>query len=471
MTEHDAAGELDRQTRPSPAPGSMPDAEPARAQADQEPEPRPTVDYRSPSRYGEPTTPAGPASPVTGGPENTDTHDTVPVGFRIAPAFSNPSLAHAFAYSDMLKSISPMLDLAISPAALISRPLPNVFTAHISSVLQTVSPVQQALASLNKQLSASLVPLFTTPVASVARAVAPDLGLLSVTARMLQSRDLGLLGYHRQVLNGAAAQLMRGIAPSNLVVPYFSTYSAGTARLLGGAPIRLLTEGLMETCLLTSLFQGWRELADSASGVLQWLARAAYLAATRARTAVVRGEYGPVKDFIRTWLDLPATRRRVEAASAALLEEGWDTGLTVDSETLLADLRRRADRQAHVLRPIWETQLNHRPVGMLGQPVSTDGTTIGTIADLIPDPRTAEDLALAADWEQGRVLLQILGRLKPEERRITEIYAGQSNLTWTQAASAAGADNPPAIGERVRRKLKRLGAEHNRRLALQTACT
>ncbi len=415
---------------------------------------------------------------MEGDPENTDPYDTVHVGFRIAPAFrSAPSLAHAFAYSDLLRGIYPKLDLAMAPATLVYQSLPSVVTAQANLAFQnlcaeTIRPVQQALVGFNRQLSASLVPLLTAPVVNVVRAAAPDLGLLSATAKMLQSRDLGLLGYHRQLLDEAAGRLVREVTPSKIVRASFGAYPAAIARLLTDTPIRLLTEGLAERRLLTSLFRGWRELADSASGVLRALARAAYLAAIRARTAVVHGDYGPVRDFIRTWLDLPVTRRRLEAVSAALLEEGWDTDLTVDDcETLLADLRRRAARQARVLWPIWETQLNHRPVGMLDQPVSTDATTICAIADLIPDPGTTEGLALAADWGQERVLRQVLSKLKPEERTITEIYAEQSDLTWAQAASVAGAANPSAIGERVRRKLKRLGAEHNRRLGLQAACT
>lgn len=166
---------------------------------------------------------------------------------------------------------------------------------------------------------------------------------------------------------------------------------------------------------------------------------------------------------------MQSTPERVEAVSAALhgaekLEEGWDAGAAVDQDLLLADLRRRAKRQARALKPIWETRLNRSYIGSLDQPAAAGSSTLMTIADQLADPATAEDLALAREHEQQR-LRQVLDWLKPNEREVTSMYAEYSELTWTEAAHLAGAADPAAMGERVRRKLKRLGAEHGRRLA------
>ena len=91
-----------------------------------------------------------------------------------------------------------------------------------------------------------------------------------------------------------------------------------------------------------------------------------------------------------------------------------------------------------------------------------------TIADLVPDTRLTEDLVLASEWEEQR-LSRVLGRLKPDELRVTNVYAQRSELTWAEAARIAGAADPAAVGERIRRKLKRLGAEDKRRAALHSS--
>ena len=59
----------------------------------------------------------------------------------------------------------------------------------------------------------------------------------------------------------------------------------------------------------------------------------------------------------------------------------------------------------------------------------------------------------------------------PLERgeRIGPRGAGPHQVGWTEAARYAGAADPEAYGERVRRKLKRLGARHTARARATTA--
>lgn len=226
--------------------------------------------------------------------------------------------------------------------------------------------------------------------------------------------------------------------------------------------------GMSAIASLVDLFLHWREAAESGMGVLRGLARAAFRAALRARAAVLHGDDGPVAWFIEAWLGLRVTPERIEAVSAALLEEGWDASIPDDPAYLLTDLRRRTARQARVLRPIWETQLNHRAIGMLDQPVITGNGTLLTVADLVPDGQATEDLVLAGEWDEQR-LRRALDRLKPDELQVTNVYAQRSELTWAEAARIAGAADPAAVSERVRRKLKRLGAEDKRRLTLHSS--
>lgn len=55
--------------------------------------------------------------------------------------------------------------------------------------------------------------------------------------------------------------------------------------------------------------------------------------------------------------------------------------------------------------------------------------------------------------------------LDPAERQVVFAYAAANGTTWTEAAAAAGAMDPDAFGERVR-KAKRLASEQRRRSAL-----
>lgn len=55
---------------------------------------------------------------------------------------------------------------------------------------------------------------------------------------------------------------------------------------------------------------------------------------------------------------------------------------------------------------------------------------------------------------------RVLSKLSPAERKVADCYA-TTGLTWKQAALKAG--QPSSMGDRVRRKLKRLGTEYQRR--------
>ena len=328
------------------------------------------------------------------------------------------------------------------------------------AIAKVAIPPDLGLLKIN-QPTVSLAASLPQPV--IARHILPatyDLGFHQAISTMVNSWDHGLLGINQQLAKSAAAlaaphqDLIRSMAD-------LASIRAATVGSLADFAAMSATSGLAD------LFRSWRETAETGLGLLRGLARAAYRAALRARAAVLNGDDGPVAWFIETWLHMRVTPKRVEAVSAALLEEGWAVGIPEDPACLLTDLRDRTVRQARVLRPIWETRLNYRAIGSLDHTVMTSNGTLLTVADLVPDPRTTEDLVLASECEEQRLRL-VLGRLKPDELQVTNVYAGRGGLTWTEAARLAGAADPAATGERVRRKLKRLGAEHNRRL-VQTA--
>ena len=267
-------------------------------------------------------------------------------------------------------------------------------------------------------------------------AIWADLGLQSAIPKMITAQDLGLSKIiNRQV--GSLVASMPKLSSVNIGVPAFPAIWADlglqsaipkmiTAQDLGLSKIinqignlsasltvsSVNLTGMSAAGSLADLLLRWREVAESGVGVLRGLARAGYKAALHARAAALRGDAGPVAWFIRTWLGLRVSPERIEAVSAALLEEGWDAGIPDDSAYLITDLRKRTVRQGRVLRPIWETQLNHRTVGMLDEPVRTSNGMLLTVADLIPGARPAEDLVLASEWEEQR-LRRVLGRSSP----------------------------------------------------------
>lgn len=414
----------------------------------------PRADPRDPA--GALTRPVAEEVPACGPASGTETSAS---RFEIAPAFRTGQIrgparrlgnfADAYAQARAASMASALARVKIADYALSSLGVQRVISKM--AVFRDQGLFRARLPAF------SLAASFPEPV-MVRRVILParDLDFLQNISRMANSWDHGLLGTRLRLAESAAALA----APHQAVVLSTAALAASRHNLLG--PLADFAAASATTRLI-HLFRAWRETAETSLGLLGGLARGAYLAALRARAAVLNGDDGPVAWFIEEWLVMRATPERIEAVSAALLEEGWDAGIPEDPTRLLTDLRSRTVRQARVLKPIWETRLNHRTIGTLDRTVTTsDGTTL-TAADLVPDPRTTEELALGAECEEQPLRL-VLGRLKPFELQVTNAYARGGELTWAEAARLAGAADPAAAGERVRRKLKRLGAEHSRRL-------
>jgi hypothetical protein len=385
---------------------------------------------------------------------------------EIVPAFQAKQI---YGLAQPLGGYAPWApDLAQAKAALLANNFPKINIAdHVLPILG----IQQAISKmaippglgLLKISSPAVLPAGSLPATSITRCILPavgDLAFHQAISRMASSWDHGLLGISQQLAESYATL----VVPHQDVIRTLASF-ASTSIAAAVSPVHFAAMGA--TAGLVDLLRSWRETAENGLGLLRRLARAAHGAALHARAAVLNGDDGPVSWFIETWLGMRGTRERIEAVSAALLEEGWDANIPEDPAHLLTDLRSRTARQARVLRPIWETRLNYRTIGRLDHTVVTSNGTLLTLADLVPDPQDTEDLALANECEEQR-LRRVLSRLKPDELQVTNVYAERSELTWAEAARLAGAADPVAMGERVRRKLKRLGAEHNRRLVLRT---
>jgi hypothetical protein len=352
-------------------------------------------------------------------------------------------------------------DLTQARAALLASALPKINIADFAFPAVAGLAIPPAL-GLSRTLLPAVSLAVGLPDLGIARHALPaarDISFLQGIAAMAGSWDRGLLGIHRELAGSAAALA---------VVPHQDLFrSMGYLAVPWARPFGSLADfgAMSATAGLVGLFRSWRETAETGLGLLRGLARAAHRAALRARAAVLAGDDDAVARFIQGWLRMRVTPDRVEAVSAALLEDGWDAAIPEDPARLLTDLRNRTARQARALRPIWETRLNYQTIGRLDHTITTSNGALLTVADMVPDPQTTEDLALAGEYEEQR-LRRVLSRLKPDELHVTNVYAGRSELTWTEAARLAGAEDPAAMGDRVRRKLRRLGAEHNRRLVL-----
>jgi hypothetical protein len=177
----------------------------------------------------------------------------------------------------------------------------------------------------------------------------------------------------------------------------------------------------------------------------------------------IRGSIAPetVDRFASGVLVVPRSERWREAVTTASLgswcEPFFDTGHL--SATALGALKAEARAVHRQLVPVWRRGTRR------GSVLSLDaGLGNGlSLYDLV-----AADVDLLAHtaggvFEDAR-LNTVLRGLNETERRVVLAYAEGEGTTWAEAAATVGSTDPHALGERVRRKTKRLAAEQRRRV-------
>ncbi|MFJ8621039.1 hypothetical protein ACIRD4_35310 [Streptomyces clavifer] len=187
-------------------------------------------------------------------------------------------------------------------------------------------------------------------------------------------------------------------------------------------------------------------------------ARVALLLVLCARNAAIEGDHAAVDVFARDVLGIARPELCRDGVIAALLGD-WvhRLGCSVTDPELLRILHDYTAAERRRWRPLWERRANGGRVWLTGAIVA-EGITLD---DVLPEHRTPEDLALHHQLEDERVR-RVLRGLTPDEAAVAARWA-QGAGTW--AESALGAGLPAAYGERVRRKLHRLGARQAERAA------
>jgi hypothetical protein len=158
-----------------------------------------------------------------------------------------------------------------------------------------------------------------------------------------------------------------------------------------------------------------------------------------------------------------------EAVSTALLSD-WDAPLRERGELgwdAWQELRREARIAHRQQQPLWRRRTGGLSRGgrRVEKRVVLLETQCGpnlTLRDVLAEDTCPEDQLL--DRIPGDLrLARILAALGPDERNVTLALGLPGVVTWAEAAEYAGADDPRAFGERVRRKVRGLAAEQARR--------
>lgn len=190
--------------------------------------------------------------------------------------------------------------------------------------------------------------------------------------------------------------------------------------------------------------------------------------ALMARDAVLGHECSclTIDGFIGRSLVLPRGPQWNQAVSTALLGD-WVAPLHDNGRidgTVLGRIKSEAEAVHRQLVPLWRRRVRGSRVLLLETPLGDNLT----LHDLIAGKLRMDDLVFEAAFGDARINAVLAG-LHPAEQRVAMAWAHPAIATWTEAARFAGAASPEAFGERVRRKLKRLGEQHTTRAAAAAA--
>ncbi|MEV5523689.1 hypothetical protein AB0N43_24905 [Streptomyces pseudogriseolus] len=171
-----------------------------------------------------------------------------------------------------------------------------------------------------------------------------------------------------------------------------------------------------------------------------------------------------VDAFATKILVVPSSARWREAISTAVIGSSWCAGLLSTGHlpaTALGALKTEARTLHRQLVPLWRRSARH------GRVLSLDADLGGlSLHDLVSAHTDLLTHTAGGVFEDQR-LNSVLRCLNPAEQQVVFAFAAEEGTTWAEAAAAIGADNPEALGERIRRKARRLAAEHERRTGLR----
>ncbi|GLW04366.1 hypothetical protein Slala05_79960 [Streptomyces lavendulae subsp. lavendulae] len=194
-------------------------------------------------------------------------------------------------------------------------------------------------------------------------------------------------------------------------------------------------------------------------------AQEAVIAALSARRSILEsagaGDWKPVvARFAQRHLGVSGVDERwLEAVSTALLGNWVDAlGTPPGDDGTLHHLRREARTVHRQLMPLWQRKSGPGRVWMLDYRLPSGET----LHEVVTGSYRIEDEALAWSPERSDACA-VIDRLKEEERQVAQAFAVGGG-SWAEAAATVGL--PPQVGERVMRKLRRLGLEYRRRRPL-----
>ncbi|WP_329549590.1 hypothetical protein OG548_42840 [Streptomyces sp. NBC_01356] len=163
------------------------------------------------------------------------------------------------------------------------------------------------------------------------------------------------------------------------------------------------------------------------------------------------------KTFISKYLVLPRGPQWDQAIRTALIGD-WTVPLEHGGRIgpeVVGNIKSDAKNIHRQLVPVWRRRVRGSRVMLLETPLGDNLT----LRDLVAGELRMDDLVFETAFDDERVNAVLAG-LDPTERRVAMAWAHPSIANWTEAACSAGVVSPEAYGERVRRKLKRLGARY-----------
>ncbi|MGW2823614.1 hypothetical protein ACWC24_21860 [Streptomyces sp. NPDC001443] len=192
-------------------------------------------------------------------------------------------------------------------------------------------------------------------------------------------------------------------------------------------------------------------------------AREAMLAAraVEARNEAALGNAELIEQFMAVDLGLWRGARWQEPVTTALLGDWASTLYTHGTirRGALAQLMREVREIHRQLTPLWRRRCAGERLLSLDVPILENGLTLADLVAGGPDPADI----LTATLPDNPHVLAVLEQMSPVEQAVALAWSRPGTQSWTEAAASVleltsqPQGDAEALGERVRRKLKRLG--------------